>query len=154
MEKIFFNTNKIWYWNSNKNPWNSSSDEDWVKYSKNDNEKINKAFLSGEEKVALEEYVLVFESLLQYNCIDSYKARPIMYKDIITPERFYETLPIPTKKTTNKIKNANYPICLLKFKSENQMRESDLLSELKSISDKFKLKASTKVKLPVTSALT
>ncbi|UJR08282.1 hypothetical protein I4U23_012554 [Adineta vaga] len=72
----------FWYFKSNVNPWpniqnNESSLSDWTKYGDIETKIIEEAFQQKRTGVALDEYRIDFEHLIQVDLTDESKQRPV-----------------------------------------------------------------------------
>jgi len=54
-----------WYWKSNKNPWSSSEPEEWTPYNHVENEIIEEAYLKKQGEAILDNYKLIFKTMIQ-----------------------------------------------------------------------------------------
>lgn len=66
-----------WYWNAAPDPFAKGSVPDWKKYSKLDNDAIEKAFGDGSTRVDLSNHTIHLKERMQISKADYNKQRPV-----------------------------------------------------------------------------
>jgi hypothetical protein len=83
----------VWFWQSNRTPWDLNETNEWKRYSDFETDYIEDAYQRNEDEAELNDYLIDFKHNVQIKKSDKHKQRPVKREEVdlnqyVREERF------------------------------------------------------------------